>query len=684
MNREWLLTNSLGDYASGTTAGCNTRRYHGLLAVQTPSGKYMLLSTIEDSINVQGHDVPLSTRLHPGVVYPEGWRALKEVSCNHDVVSFTFRLCGEGDNEVLLVRSLMLDRSSGRLLIRYALADTPAARELGPLRLTLRPLINGRNINHLHAAVPSRTAFVHALGIENGRYPGFSFRPEEPVPALVMQISHPTLLRSTFTASPDWYYKILYPVEKARGYDFEEDLLMPGTFVTSLAADCPIWVSAGTEPLYEAPETLWERHAATAPKLVFKEPVLEHLRRENDRFLITAGGEPVVPAGYHWFGPWGRDTLIALPGLTFLSGRTKEGKAVLRQIKGTVKNGLVPNLIGAGNGEPAFNSADASLWYMLAVHRLALACPREKTFIKRSCWPVMKDIIRHFAAGTMPDENGNPLVRVDNDGLLHTGSEKTQLTWMDASINGVPVTPRDGCAVELNALWFDALSFAAELAAEFGETPPAETALLPRLKKAFNRVFRPSEEDAVLMGGGLYDTWHPEKGPGRHIRPNQIFAAAVPCSPLSQKLQTAVVRCVRDNLLTPFGLRTLAPSDAAYRPVCRGPQEMRDKAYHQGTVWPWLLGAYMDAVVKTARSGKPVLDALTTITPLLSVHLKEAGLGSISEIFDGQEPHTPGGCIAQAWSSAEVLRLLLLVRQSNTGEWKRWLDAFRKNGSELR
>ena len=245
MNREWLLTNSLGDYASGTTAGCNTRRYHGLLAVQTPSGKYMLLSTIEDSINVQGHDVPLSTRLHPGVVYPEGWRALKEVSCNHDVVSFTFRLCGEGDNEVLLVRSLMLDRSSGRLLIRYALADTPAARELGPLRLTLRPLINGRNINHLHAAVPSRTAFVHALGIENGSYPGFSFRPEEPVPALVMQISHPTLQRSTFTASPDWYYKILYPVEKARGYDFEEDLLMPGTFVTSLAADCPIWVSAG-------------------------------------------------------------------------------------------------------------------------------------------------------------------------------------------------------------------------------------------------------------------------------------------------------------------------------------------------------------------------------------------------------------------------------------------------------
>lgn len=684
LHKEWLLTNSLGDYSSGTVTGCNTRRYHGLLAVQTPSGKYMLLSTIEDSVTVQGHDIPLSSRLHPGVVHPEGWRHLKEVSCSHDGVTTAFRLCGEGEDEVVLLRSLILDRSSSRLLIRYALADSPAARRLGSVRLVLRPLVNGRNINHLYAADPSRAAFVRTLGIENGSYPGFSFQPDENIPPLFMQISHPGLQRSSFAAAPDWYFKILYPVEKERGYDYEEDLLMPGAFVTSLSVDCPIWVSAGTEALHEAPETLWERHAATAPKPVFREALLEHLRRENDRFLISAGGEAVVPAGYHWFGPWGRDTLIALPGLTFEAGRLREGKAILRQIKGTVKNGLVPNLIGAGNGEPAFNSADASLWYMLAVHRLALACPAEKPFIKRFCWPVMKNIIRHFAAGTMPDENGDMLVYADEEGLLHTGNEKTQLTWMDASINGEPVTPRDGCAVELNSLWFDALSFAEELALEFGETPPAETKLLPRLKKAFNRVFRPSEEDAELMGGGLYDTWHPEKGPGRHIRPNQIFAVAVPFSPLPQKVQVSVVRCVRDHLLTPFGLRTLAPSDAEYRPVCRGPQSVRDKAYHQGTVWPWPAGAYMDAVVKTARSGKAVREALDTLTPLFTFHLGQAGLGSISEIFDGQEPHTPGGCIAQAWSSAEALRMLLLVRQSNPGEWKRWLDAFQKNDPALR
>lgn len=683
-HQEWLLTSSRGDYSSGTASGCNTRRYHGLLAVQTPSGKYMLLSTIEDSVEIDGHIVPLSSRLHPGVVHPEGWRFLREVSCDHDGVTFSFRLNEEGQEEIILRRSFMLDRETGRLLIRYALDDTPAARQLGAVRLVLRPLLNGRNINHLYAAAPERAAFVRTLGIETGSYPGFSFRPEEEIPALVMQISHAGLQHSTFTAAPDWYFKVLYPVERERGYDFEEDLLMPGEFVTTLSVDCPIWVSAGTEPLHEAPETIWERHAATMPKPVFKEELLEHLRRECDRFLITTGKDAVVPAGYHWFGPWGRDTFIALPGLTFLSGRAKEGKAVLRQIKGTVKKGLVPNLIGAGNGEAAFNSADASLWYILAVHRLALACPGEMPFIKRTCWPVVKDIIRNFAAGTMPGEDGTALVYADEEGLLHTGSEKTQLTWMDASIDGVPVTPRDGCAVELNALWYDALSFAAFLAKAFEETPPAETALLPRLKKAFNRVFRPTDEDAALMGGGLYDTWHPDRGPGRQIRPNQIFAVAVPDSPLSQKVQAAVVRCVRDNLLTPFGLRTLAPSDDSYRGICRGSQQMRDLAYHQGTVWPWLAGAYMESVLKTARSDRAVHEALDMLTPLFTVHLHEAGLGSISEIFDGQQPHTPGGCIAQAWSAAEALRLLLLVRQYNPGEWKRWLDDFQKHGSELR
>lgn len=682
MSKEWLLTNQWGDYASGTVSGCSTRRYHGLLAVQTMAGKYMLLSAIEDSICIGGRSIPLSSRIHPGVVYPEGWRFLKEFSCGHDGVASIFSLCGEGENEVILRRDLILERQSSRLIIRYMLEDTPAARELGSLNLVLRPLVCARNINHLHAAEPARAASVRSLGVESESYPGFSFQPEETIPPLVFQVSHGQVQRSVFSLAPDWYYSIRYPLEHERGYDYEEDLLMPGEFTASLSAGSPLWVSAGTELLRDAPESLWERHAKNSPKRMFKEEILEHLHRENGRFLIETDGEAIVPAGYHWFGPWGRDTLIALPGLTFLSGRVKEGKAVLRQIKKTVRNGLVPNLIGAGNGTPAFNSADASLWYMLAVHRLYLSCPSEKGFIKRFCWPVMKNIIEHFIKGTMPDENGNMLVYADEEGLLYTGSDSTQLTWMDASINGKPVTPRNGCAVELNALWFNALSFAEELAKEFGEDPLEGTKLLPRLKKAFNRVFRPADEDSVLMGGGLYDAWHPVKGADHHIRPNQIFAVSVPFSPLSRSVQASVVKCVREHLLTPFGLRTLSPHDLDYHPVCQGAQNVRDMAYHQGTVWPWLAGAYMDAVVKTARSGKAVRDALAAFTPLFAEHLINAGLGSISEIFDGQEPHIPGGCIAQAWSSAEAFRMLLLVRQHYPEEWKRWLSVVQIGGTD--
>ncbi|WP_458400821.1 amylo-alpha-1,6-glucosidase [Mailhella sp.] len=674
MSREWLLTNSLGDYASGAVSGCNTRRYHGLLAAQTPAGRYMLLSTLEDAISVDGRDIPLSSRIHPGVIWPEGFRFLKEVAASHDCVTFTFSLGGEGENELLLTRSILLDRSSCRLVVRYALADTPAARALGELRLSVRPLVNGRNINHLYPADMARAAAVRPLSLTTAPCSGFSFQPEEEIPTLIMQMSASGLEHASFDAVPDWYFKIQYPVEAERGYDYEEDLLMPGVFSASLSVDHPVWLSAGTEALSEAPETIWERHFTTAPKPVFKEAILEHLRRECDRFLVSTAGQSIVPAGYHWFGPWGRDTLIALPGLTFESGRVKEGKAILRSVAGTVKNGLVPNLIGAGNfGGVAYNSADASLWFLLAVHRLALACPKEMPFIKRICWPVMKEIIRNFAAGTMPDEEGHMLVFADEDGLLHVGSEKTQLTWMDASIDGVPVTPRHGCAVELNALWFDALNFAKELAEQFEEPAPAEVALLPRLKKAFVRVFCPSEELKSAMGGGLHDTWRPGAEPDLCIRPNQIFAVAVPCSPLSQKMQAAVTKCVRENLLTPYGLRTLAPSDPAYKGACQGSQAVRDHAYHQGTVWPWPVGAYVDAAVKTARNSKAVGDVLATLTPLFTRHLEEAGLGSISEILDGDQPHTPGGCIAQAWSAAEALRLLLLIKKSNPEEWNNWL-----------
>ena len=670
---EWLLSNSRGDYASGTARGCATRRYHGLLCAQTADGKRMLLSSMEDCVRIQGREYPLSCRLHPETAWPEGWRLESTLTCTADEVSRVFRLPLDSGGCVFLRRSLRLCKRECRVIIRYELLDTPGSSFCGKAELFARPLVSCRPADYLRRADPSFSEGLRPLA-QGTPYPGFSLRPHASIPPLVMEMSGSGMHMPSFEPAPDWYYNILYPVERERGYDWEDDLFMPGVFACSLGAGSPVLISAGTAPLADTPESLWEGISPESP--LFEEPILEHLRRECSRFLIESSGETLVPAGYHWFGPWGRDTFIALPGLTFLSGRIEQGKKILAQIGRQVRDGIVPNLLGNGNGGASYNSADASLWYMLAVQRMAEECPGEADFVHEECWPVVKDILTHFARGTMKDGQGGMLVRTDARGLLHVGNAQTQLTWMDASIGGVPVTPRHGCAVELNALWFNALEFARSFAEKHGEKPPSETGIIPVLRKEFRRVFIPPAKDREAMGGGLYDTWSPEDGASQRIRPNQIIAAALTFSPLSIRERSAVAACVRKHLLTPFGLRTLSPADPSYRPRCRGNQEERDMAYHQGTAWPWLLGFYAEALWRSGYRDRKARELLRTVSPLYKQHLGEAGLGSISEIFDGDAPHDPGGCIAQAWSVAEAFRLLLLVRREWPGAWKSWAAAF--------
>ncbi len=650
--KEWLLTNRYGDYASGTMASCNTRRYHGLLAVQTGSGRRMLLSALEDAIVLDGQSFPLSTRVHPGLLWPEGWKYLDHVGCAYESVTFFYRIpCVHG--EILLSRRHIFEHRRVRII--YELSGVDGAS------LDVRPLVSVREIDHLYPADVARGAHVQTLTTFGS--PGFSYRPDSDLPGLFMCVRQGEA--ASFRLAPDWYYRILYPVEKARGYDWSEDLLMPGFFQVRLAPDSPVILEAWAEPAPEADISEFEA-------IRYNDPLLDRLRLEADRFLTRVDGAAVIPAGYHWFGPWGRDTLISLPGLAFVPGRIREAEAVLGQVCASVRHGLVPNLLGPGNAGESFNSADASLWFLLAVHLLHLSCPNEREFVVSRCWPVMKDMLRAFQEGTMPDERGHMLVGVDGNGLLHVGSEHTQLTWMDAVVDGRPVTPRHGCAVELNALWFDALSFAFAMSRDLGEVPPPATALLPSLRRAFRQTFVPGPEFSGIMHGGLFDTWRAGSPRDLSIRPNQIFAVSVPCSPLEPDEQASVVRCVREQLLTPFGLRTLAPSCPGYQPHCQGDQQKRDLAYHQGTVWPWLLGAYTDAVLKTDSSDSAVLDLLDTLTPLFTRHLEEAGQGSLSEIFDAEPPHAPGGCIAQAWSTAECLRLLLTLKHRHPHAWACW------------
>ncbi|HOU76759.1 MAG TPA: amylo-alpha-1,6-glucosidase [Syntrophales bacterium] len=380
--------------------------------------------------------------------------------------------------------------------------------------------------------------------------------------------------------------------------------------------------------------------------------LLTLLLQAGRRFLIrTPAGHPAIIAGYPWFGAWGRDTLISLPGLTFCSGRRGEGRELLVRIAGFERHGLLPNVFSERDGNHAYNTVDAPLWFFWAVQQLLRDDDGDGTeaVVEKSLWPVMKGILRQFIHGTIFN------IYMDDNGLLHAGAADRALTWMDACCDGRPVTPRHGYPVEINALWYNAVCCAAELAARFGDREFYFDDLRDKIRRSFQETFW-SDEDACL--GDVYRDGHLD----RSIRPNQLFAVSLPHSPLERAQGRLVVEKVRDELLTPVGLRTLSPRDPRYRGRYEGPPAERDSAYHQGTVWPWLLGAFGEAWLKTAADRDGVQSALRDyLRTFLARHFREGGMGCIAEVFDGDAPHRPGGCIAQAWSTAELIRLSTLV-----------------------
>lgn len=359
----------------------------------------------------------------------------------------------------------------------------------------------------------------------------------------------------------------------------------------------------------------------------------------------------MIIAGYHWFDDWGRDTLISLPGLTLCCGRPQEGTAILESLGKYEKNGLLPNFFsneGKGNG---YNSVDASLWYFWTVQQMR-KYNGDLQKIRTSFWPVMKNIIKNFLAGTVFD------IHMSDNGLLHAGNRDTNLTWMDATVGGRPVTPRWGFPVEINALWYNAICFAGELAGLFGELDLFPADLPARIGRSFQDTFW-IEEGAYL--GDVFS-----QGALDHaVRPNQIFALSLPFSPLSPAQATGVVDKVKTHLLTPCGLRTLSPDDRAYQGRYEGNEAKRDGAYHQGTVWPWMLASFGEACLKVAEDKKEAkVFLLEQLRSFLRRHLWVAGLGCISEIFDGDPPHTPRGCMSQAWSTGELIRLYSILQET--------------------
>ncbi len=649
LGKEWILANGLGDYASGTIPYCNTRKYHGLLVVNLPKlgGRHVLLSTTEDSLIGANKEFFFSTRKHPDMYFPRGHEYLQSVNIN-DWPQFHYRIA-----DLNITRELVLVRNKSLLLMKY---EAQCEHSIPELILRIKPLLAYR---HFHSLIHKNDEVQNALEI---RTDGLCISPYAHMPSLFMKAKGQVQIDT----NSDWYYNVEYFVEAERGFPHKEDLYKPAFFDFSLKLNEPIYLAAGIDEIYEDLEELWHSETEGRTNLVqVADDLIGQLTRQGASFMITPPqGLLEVLAGYHWFDAWGRDAFISLPGLTFCAGRLSKGKRILYSATKSIRNGLVPNIFGASEDSHAYNSVDASLWYVWAAQKLLQHMPEEEQWFHENIWPAIKGIIEAYMGGK------HPLIHMDEDGLIHAGNEHTQLTWMDAQVNGKPVTPRCGCPVEINALWYNALAFAEFLATRFGEKTPVTAKYLRHMRVQFKQKFW-----VEYLGGYLGDVWHKEEL-DISVRPNQIFAVSLPYPILEDDLQAHVVECVRNKLLTPFGLRTLSPTHPLYCPVYGGSPEQRDGAYHQGTVWTWLLGHYTEALLRTAWDIEGAATSLLdTITPLFTEHFLDAGIGTLSEIFDASAPHRPDGCISQAWSVAEVLRSLLMLKQAAPEAYAKWEQA---------
>ena len=656
LRKEWVLTNGLGDYSSSSIIYCNTRKYHGLLTAASPNGREVLLSAMEESISGGGREFFLSTRQHPETLYPQGHQYLEKFVLD-PWPQFTYRV-----GDVRITREIILLKGVTRLLFRWNIASVADdARAMPELTLRLKPLLAYRSFHALtHANNSIRTRPVSASG-------GFGISPYEGMPPLYFQLSR----AHTFAPRPDWYRDVEYFEEQERGFEFSEDLFQPGIFeipLPPLPAGGSVYLAVGTEELPAAGDeiaSLWDEAARLRTDLRKKTPgFIGHLARRGEDFcVVDTDGHPQIIAGYHWFDAWGRDTLIALPGLAFYGGRTQFGLNVLKRAADCMRDGLVPNIFGEADRH-AYNSADASLWYAFAVQCYLKENPDGLPWVKANAWPALKTIVAGYRKG--PGMG----IYVDDNGLLHAGDINTQLTWMDANVNGKPVTPRYGCPVELTALWYNTQAFVNELAKKFGEPEWECYDALIKLGQAFFEHFWVSRE-----GGYLGDVWR-DGVLEQSIRPNQILAVSLPYPVLKEDYHRNVMECARKKLLTPFGLRTLAPEDSHYQPRYEGNGEARDGAYHQGTVWPWLLGQYADGIVRVAYDdegrARTAEKLLAKTLPLFADHLSDAGIGSISEVFDANPPQRPNGTVAQAWSVAECLRMLITLKRAAPGVYMAW------------
>jgi predicted glycogen debranching enzyme len=632
LSKEWLETNGLGGFASSTIVGLNTRRYHGLLVAATkpPVGRMVLLSKLEETLVVDGARYELAANQYPGAVHPQGYQFLREFRLD-PFPTYVYAVAG-----VELVKTVCMTHGENSTVVQYELRGDNLPAEC---RLELHPLLAFRDYH----------ATAHENGALDARYETepnmLTLRPYADLPAL--HLAHDA---EAVEPTGYWYRSFEYQVERERGLDFREDLFNPCALRFDLRQRPQANIIASTERrnvtrANEYRETETARRATVLKPFAKSDELTRALAAAADQFIVKRDAGETIIAGYHWFSDWGRDTMIALPGLTLTTGRYDTAKNILLAFAPYLDRGMLPNRFPDAGEEPEYNTVDATLWYVEAV-RAWLEHTGDFKFVKKHLYDKLVEIIDWHERGTRYQ------IQVDEDGLLRAGELGVQSTWMDAKVGDWVVTPRIGKPVEIQALWHNALCVLRDLAEKFGDQKNSSrfAKLAARAKRSFNQAFWNDE------AGCLFDVIDGEARDGS-IRPNQIFAVSLPHTLLPQTRAKQVVAVVERELLTPCGLRSLAPDDPQYRPRYEGDIPSRDGAYHQGTVWPWLLGPFITAYLKANRNSAKGKRQARAWLAAFDGHLREAGLGQVSEIFDADAPHEARGCVAQAWSVAELLRV---------------------------
>jgi predicted glycogen debranching enzyme len=625
---EWLETNGLGGFASSTITGLNTRRYHGLLtaALRPPVERVVLLSKLEETVLINGRRFDLGCNQYPGVIHPQGYQYLREFRQDPFPVA-VYEIDG-----VVIEKTVFMVQGENTTVVEYALSSG------GDCELELRPFLAFRDY---HSLTRWNQALNPAVEIE----PGLArLAPYDGLPPLCLAHNG----TDAYT-SGNWFYNFEYTAELERGLDCHEDLFNPLVLRFALGSRQPAVVIASTEPHQAGSAALLKqaeagRRTDLVARVSLGDSGVGQLAAAAEKFVVRRGNLHTIIAGYHWFTDWGRDTMIALPGIALVTGRPEIAREILEAFASSIDQGMLPNRFPDAGEAPEYNTADATLWMFEAV-RSYLNYSGDEAFVRDRLYPRLKDIVDWHVRGTRYG------IKAGSDGLLACGEPGVQLTWMDAKVGDWVVTPRSGKPVEIQALWYNAIRVLEELAGRFRDDGSQRflSGLGGEVRASFNAQFWNPET------GCLFDAIDGDRRDGS-IRPNQIFAVSLHNMILSLEKAKQVVERVQHHLLTPMGLRTLSPQDPRYRPQYSGGIQDRDSAYHQGTVWPWLMGPFVSAYVKVNEGSAASREQAREWLEAFTAHLRKAGLGQISEIADGDPPHTPRGCIAQAWSVAEILR----------------------------